>query len=60
MSLPIERDDVRILAVLGDAAICAYVPNPKGPIFMTMLARAFGADITSRSLETVRKCAWED
>lgn len=58
VSLPIERDDVRILAVLGDAAICAYVPNPKGPIFMTMLARAFGADITSRSLETVRKCAW--
>jgi hypothetical protein len=35
----------------------AYLPNDKGPVFMRLLERTFGQDITTRTLETVRKCA---
>jgi hypothetical protein len=30
---------------------------PKGPVFMSLLERTFGTDITTRTLDTVRKCA---
>ncbi len=55
--LPIERDGARILARVGSEVFTAYVPNEKGPVFMTLLERAFGKDITTRTLDTVRKCA---
>ena len=55
--LPIERDDVRILAVTGTEVLTAYVPGGKGPVFMSLLEATFGRDITTRTLETVRKCA---
>jgi uncharacterized protein (DUF1697 family) len=55
--LPIERDGVQILALVGRELFTAYLPHPKGPVFMTMLERAFGKEITTRTLDTVRKCA---
>jgi uncharacterized protein (DUF1697 family) len=58
LQLPIERDDARILAISGSEVLCAYVPGPKGPAFMALLERTFGATITTRTLDTVRKCAW--
>ena len=58
LRLPIERDDASILAVSGSEVLCAYVPGPKGPVFMALLERTFGAEITTRTLDTVRKCAW--
>lgn len=57
LALPIERDDVSILKVTGAEVLCAYVPSPKGPVFMALLERTFGKNITTRTLETVRKCA---
>jgi hypothetical protein len=33
------------------------VPNANGPVFMTLLERTFGKDITTRTLDTVQKCA---
>ena len=54
--LPIERDGVQILKRLGNDVLTAYVPHPKGPVFMVMLEKAFGKDITTRTLDTVRKC----
>lgn len=57
ISLPPEKDGARILK-LGDSEVLAsYVPNPKGPAFMTLLERTFGKDITTRTVDTVRKCA---
>ena len=56
--LPIERDGARILKVAAAEAFTAYEPSQKGPVFMAMLERAFGKDITTRSLDTVNKCAW--
>lgn len=58
LQLPIERDDASILKVSGGEVLCAYVPGPKGPVFMALLERTFGTGITTRTLETVRKCAW--
>jgi uncharacterized protein (DUF1697 family) len=55
--LPIERDGASILACLGTEVLSAYVPGPKGPVFMSLLERTFGTDITTRTLETVRRCA---
>jgi uncharacterized protein (DUF1697 family) len=57
LSLPIEQDDASILKFTGSEALGAYVPGPKGPVFMNLLERTFGKGITTRTLETVRKCA---
>lgn len=58
LPLPIERDGASILAVTGSELLSAYVPSDKGPVFMVMIERAFGSDLTTRTLDTVRKCAW--
>ena len=57
VDLPPERDGVRILHVEGAEVFTAYVPGDKGPVFMGMLERTFGSDITTRTFETVKKCA---
>ena len=57
LSLPIQRDDASILKFTGSEVLSAYVPGPKGPVFMALLERTFGKAITTRTLDTVRKCA---
>jgi len=57
LTLPMERDGARILKVLGTEVLAAYLPSDKGPVFMTLLERTFGKEITTRTLETVTKCA---
>lgn len=56
-ALPPERHGARMLAVEGREVFSAYVPNDKGPVFMTLLEKTFGKDITTRTLDTVRRCA---
>lgn len=56
--LPLEREGARILAIRGREAFTAYVPNPRGPIFMTLIEQTFGKEVTTRTWETVRKCAF--
>ncbi len=56
-ALPIERDGVRILRAIGAEVFTVYEPHPKGPVFMNLLERTFGTDITTRTFETVKKCA---
>ena len=55
--LPIELDDARILAVQGREVFSAYVPGDKGPVFMTLIEKTFGKDVTTRTWDTVRKAA---
>jgi len=57
LKLPIERDGASILKLTGCEVLSIYVPGPKGPVFMSLLERTFGTNITTRTLETVRKCA---
>ncbi len=57
IKLPVERDQASILKLEGTEVFSAYVPNGKGPVFMVLLERTFGAEITTRTLDTVRKCS---
>jgi uncharacterized protein (DUF1697 family) len=57
VQLPVERDGARILKMEAAEVFTAYEPSPEGPVFMTLLERTFGKDITTRTLDTVRKCA---
>jgi uncharacterized protein (DUF1697 family) len=57
LQLPPERDGARILAVRGSEVLCAYVPSADGPAFMALIERTFGKALTTRTWDTVRKCA---
>lgn len=57
MRLPIEQDGARILRMKGGEVFSAYVPGPHGPVFMTLLEKSFGKEITTRTWETVKKVA---
>lgn len=56
LSLPIELDGAQILHVEGAEAFTAYVPNERGPVFMALIEKTFGKNVTTRTWETVRKC----
>jgi uncharacterized protein (DUF1697 family) len=57
LKLPIEVDGARILAVRGREVLSAYIPRETDPAFMRLLEKTFGTDITTRTLDTVKKCA---
>jgi uncharacterized protein (DUF1697 family) len=57
LSLPIKLNDARILAVRGQEVLVSYVPQPGSPEFMRLIEKTFGTEITTRTLETVKKCA---
>lgn len=57
LALPIEQDGARILRVAGGAVFSAYVPSPRGPVFMTLIEKTFGKDVTTRTWDTLRKVA---
>ena len=57
LKLPVELDGARILLMKGREAFGAYVRNPKGPVFMTLIEKTFGKDVTTRTWDTVTKVA---
>lgn len=56
-ALPIELEGARILAMKEAEVFTVYVPSPSGPVFMTLIERTLGKDVTTRTWETVKKCA---
>lgn len=56
-SLPLEVDGARILMMRDREVFTAYVPSPRGPVFMTLIEKTFGANVTTRTWDTVGKCA---
>jgi hypothetical protein len=54
-TLPIVLDTARILRVDGTQVYSAYVPSPRGPVFMTLIEKTFGKDLTTRTWDTVGK-----
>ena len=54
-ALPIEQDGARILKLAGSEVFSAYLPSPKGPVFMSLIEGTFGKDLTTRTFATVRK-----
>jgi uncharacterized protein (DUF1697 family) len=57
LELPIERDGARILTLRGTELFSAYLPTPKGPVFMTLIEKALGKDQTTRTWQTLEKLA---
>lgn len=57
LSLPLEKDDARILVMKNQEIFSAYIPGPRGPVFMALIEKTFGTDVTTRTWDTVRKCA---
>jgi len=57
LPLPIEDDGARILCVKGSEAYTAYVRSPRGPVFMTLIEKTFGKEVTTRTWDTIQKVA---
>lgn len=57
LQLPLELDGAHILALQGQEVFTAYVPSSRGAVFMGLIEKTFGKDVTTRTWDTVRKCA---
>jgi uncharacterized protein (DUF1697 family) len=57
IALPLELEGARILAIRGAEIFSAYLPTPKGPVFMTLIEKTFGKEQTTRTWDTVAKVA---
>jgi len=57
LALPIELHGARILTVKNFDVFSAYLPTPKGPVFMTLIEKTFGKEVSTRTWETVAKVA---
>jgi uncharacterized protein (DUF1697 family) len=56
LALPLAQDQASVFLVTGREAFTAYVPTDKGVVFMRLIERAFGKDVTTRTVETIAKC----
>ncbi len=57
IKLPYRFEGVHILAIEDREIFTAYEPHPRGPIFMTLLEKNFGRDVTTRTWDTIKKCS---
>jgi uncharacterized protein (DUF1697 family) len=57
LKLPIELDGACILLMRGREVFSAYERTPKGPVFMTLIEKTYGQDLTTRTWDTVQKVA---
>jgi uncharacterized protein (DUF1697 family) len=55
VKLPIELDEAQILSVNGTELFSAYVPSDKGPVFMALIEKTFGKELTTRTWDTIAK-----
>ena len=57
LALPVELHGAQILTIKGREVLSAYTPTPKGPVFMTLIEKTFGTEVTTRTWDTVAKVA---
>lgn len=57
IALPVVLGHARILARNGREIFSTYLPDPKGPDFMTLIEKTFGKQVTTRTWETITKVA---
>lgn len=55
--LPLEASGARVLCMMGREVFTAYVPVANTPVFMSLIEKAFGKDVTTRTWDTVERCA---
>jgi len=52
---PVEKEGATIFALDDRIVFSAYLPHPKGPVFMTLIQKTFGEDVTTRTWDTVKR-----
>lgn len=57
VALPLTEDPAMVFRQVGREVLTAYMPSPSGAVFMRLLERAYGNEITTRTMETVSRCA---
>jgi uncharacterized protein (DUF1697 family) len=57
IALPRELHGARLLSLVGRELFSAYVPSPKGAVFMSLIEKTFGQELTTRTWDTVAKVA---
>jgi uncharacterized protein (DUF1697 family) len=57
VALPMELHGARLLALNGRELFSAYLPSPRGAVFMTLIERTYGKQVTTRTWDTVMKVA---
>jgi uncharacterized protein (DUF1697 family) len=57
LELPIQQDGACILGMAEREAFSFYTPTPRGPVFMQLIEKTLGRDVTTRTWDTVKKCA---
>jgi len=57
--LPLDKDGAVILRLVDREVYSAYVPTTRGPVFMALIERTFGKDVTTRTWDTVRRVAFQ-
>lgn len=55
LQLPPELHGARIWTVRGREALSSYVRSDKGPVFMALIEKTFGKDVTTRTWGTLLK-----
>lgn len=55
--LPLAEHQASVFLSAGREVFTAYVSTDRGPVFMGLIARAFGSNVTTRTMQTVVKCA---
>jgi uncharacterized protein (DUF1697 family) len=55
--LPIELDGACIVRLSEREVFSAYVPSPRGPMFMALIEKTFGKEVTTRTWDTIAKVA---
>jgi uncharacterized protein (DUF1697 family) len=55
--LPVARDGASIIARKGCDVFSAYVRSEEGPVFMILIEKTFGKDVTTRTWDTLEKAA---
>ena len=55
--LPLEKEGATIFALGDRMAFSAYLPHPKGPVFMTLIQKTFGENVTTRTWDTIKRLA---
>jgi uncharacterized protein (DUF1697 family) len=55
LALPVEQDGASLFVLDGRELFSAYLPTPRGPVFMSLIERTFGKELTTRTWDTVGK-----
>jgi uncharacterized protein (DUF1697 family) len=55
LELPVEIGGARILCLEDQEVFTAYVPSPRGAVFMGLIEKTLGKEVTTRTWDTVKK-----